>query len=388
MIRTAGLINTLSVFHRSFNRSMCSILTTHPAFSNPTASQATCHLGLFVGQASKWREDGLPWRMYIPHDRWSQRLGKEIGPMEAIERLSKKLPVKFQPMRTLSIVPDFQALEAIVTTLAIPGTKGLAGASKKAGSLQKSTKVQPAPGSIELKYGQATTLTSYSELMLFSAIYNEEVSLPSKSKETTNDEETLLNSQIQIANYIGNLYKRGLTSGIDFYSVEESFSRKFGYHFPRQAALWIPTCILFFPFIASASAMSYIGMEPLGLAELGLAELVQTVKNKDDMLTDVEYGLVLGGVVSMLLTTFRSLYLSFSPLGFPLTAYKAFKCLCDGVPICLQEVQMKTVRVPFLTTIVYFTKYRPGDLIENSYQLEKFYHMQTNSEKILIGKEE
>jgi len=73
----------------------------------------------------------------------------------------------------------------------------------------------------------------------------------------------------------------------------------------------------------------------------------------------------------------RSLWLSLlTPLGFRLTAYEAFCRISRREPTVFQEVKMHTLRVPFLTTLSWFTNYRPGDIIDSPDKLTKFHSMQ------------
>ena len=85
-----------------------------------------------------------------------------------------------------------------------------------------------------------------------------------------------------------------------------------------------------------------------------------------------------GGAWAVLRAASKTLF-NATPLGFQLTAYAAFMRLACGEPIVLQQMTMNTIRVPFVTSLSYFTVYRPGDIIGDAEDLATFYALHKKS---------
>ena len=375
-------------------------LTTHAFFAGTTVTEASEHLGLFVGSGSAWRSRGLPWRLYKPGGLFSA----EISALEALKRLADREPVRFQRQRVVTVTPDIKALEGIATGLAAPGLSRLAGATKKAGDVA----VKADPTGIELKYGLPTTLRSLSELKLFSAIYNTEVAIPSPS-ECGNAAEA---QHLRSAHMISEVMNRALESGVEMYSVEERSSVQFVWYLQRLAGFWLPIALaVLTPLLASDAAMATLGLDALPIAPfvgstdetleslkgaasaaaavdlrsvIDPAMLGESIKSGVQGVTGSVGGSVGGGVSGAILggggaavdhvavegaarlTSLHPLHYSSgvaaaaggawavlraasktifnaTPLGFQLTAYAAFMRLARGEPIVLQQMTMNTV---------------------------------------------
>lgn len=347
------------------------------------------HLRYFLGKHSTWRERGLPWRVYAP----GKPFDREISSLDAIARLRREEPVVFQRMRVVTVTPDLKALEALATNVAAPPPlRGLVSNVSKA---KKEAQVQPDPSGWEMPFGYPTTLSSFGELQLFSAIYNEEVSITIEDQDDPNSQE--------IADHISTLMNRTLQSGLDFFENELSFVRRFLFYCRRESLFWIPaSCAVVVPSLLSSTIMSSLfGREPLSIlpkAKVVVAQIanedttVSAVGGATDISTSsslfsslvssptleghaastLDFVAINGGAlgaavcVGIIATASRSAWLAtFTPLGKRVSAFRAFERIRQREPIVIQEVQMNTLRVPFVTTISWFSRYRPGDKCES-----------------------
>jgi len=351
------------------------ILLGHNDFIHTSREEASQHLGLFVGKYSDWRMQGLPWKLYKP---W-YLIQREIGRMEALERLWNNQSVRFQQMRVVTVTPHLNELEMLAPS-------GVAPQGKNA----QSSQVPANPKGWEIRKGNPTTINSFAELKLFTTIYVEALKLPrltisrgNREESKNNNKEPIINEQIMIANQISDLTKRKLESGLDFFSDENMVSRRFFYYLRRQVSFWGPLSLVAAYALASSSVMNLAGMEPYFFLPPDLSQEFSNfflqVPKVDDKLPDVRIIDSSAGICASALSVFvpiRSLWLSLTTsLGFQLTAYETFCRIARGEPTVFQEVQMHTLRVPFLTTLSWFTKYRPGDKITNSEELTRFHSM-------------
>lgn len=360
-------------------------LLDHWDFIDTSKEEGSQYLGLFVGRNSDWRLRGLPWKLYKP---WYWGVGLEISKMDALERLSNNQPVKFQRMRVVTVTPDLKALES----LALPGVAKLV-------STAKTAQVAADPEGLEIRNGIPTTIRSLAELKLFAAIYVEEMKLPENiaiANGFGDHNSKIVNEQIQIANNISDLMSRKLESGLDFFTDETNILRRFAYHIKRQTLFWAPLCLVTAYALSSTSLMRTAGVDPYFFLPPALLQEVSSNLpefmrvNVDGEVPDVtlrESSLgICGGVLSAYVPS-RSFFLSLlTPLGFRLTAYEAFCRIARREPTVFQEVKMHTMRVPFFTTLSWFTNYRPGDIIDSPQELEKFHRMQLMDVKQLTQK--
>lgn len=389
-------------------------LCLHPFFSTTTAAEARSHLGFFVGKNSEWQRNGIPWRVYRP-GVWF-KLGSEVGGMEALQRLKEGQPVCLQRMRVVTLTPDFNALEGLATSLAAPALRGLVKASKETPLSAAS------PHGMEVRTGQPTTIRSFAELKLFSAIYNEDVTLPDRLStqqevdEGRSQEEAHSDVQLSVARLLSSLNTRRLESGLQVFSEETRTSRRFLWHFHRQSLFFIPLALLVVcPALSSTYLSDLLQLQAMPLwpgwpdttehaleslnagAQLlrdGVesavhpstpARLADTIWQSGKFVSDwvaqgkfLEYSVGVGTVAGTSAGLLRSLWLSVfdvTPLGYAVTSYEAFNRVVRGDPIILQEMTLHTLRVPFVTTISWFTLHRPGDRISSPKDLEDFCDM-------------
>jgi len=349
-------------------------LLRHGGFIDTTKEEGSDYLGLFVGQYSVWRARGLPWKLYKP---WNWGIGQEIGEMEALERLSNNEPVRFQRMRVVTVTPDLKALEQ----LAVPAVARL-------GKVAEKSKVAADPQGWEIRNGIPTTIHSLAELKLFTSIYIEELKLPQQVINQGNKDNKfnkIINEQITIANQISDLTKRKLESGLEFFTNEDKVSRRFLYYLQRQVSFWGPLGLVAAYALASPSVMNIVGIEPYFFLPPALLQDIPSIVPEsleiklDSEIKEIPMVESSAGICAAALATLvpiRSLWLSLTtPLGFRLTAYEAFCRIARGEPTVFQEVKMHTLRVPFLTTLSWFTNYRPGNKITSTEELVRFHRM-------------
>jgi len=356
-------------------------ILNHPEIAGTTKEEGAEYLGLYVGRYSEWRAEGLPWKLYRPLTGRGV-LGREISKMEALERISNNQPVKFQRCRIVTVVPDINAVES---------------AAIKRVSQFSTTRTAPIaadPQGFEILNGMPTMISSLPELKLFTAIHFQEIKLPEPLSVTDGDgfEEKknmrIINEQIEIAHNISALLSRRLESCVDFYASETRFFRKMFFHSYRQIVFWVPTSLVAAYVLSSSYFMSRAGLEPwfllpptimqeisVFLHDLLFNHSIEVIEYPDIPFTESSLGFCLAAV-SVYIPS-RCVWLSlFNPLGIHLTVYETFCRMTRGEPSVFQELQIHTFRIPFLTTLSWFTHYRPGDIIDTPCKLVKYKNMQ------------
>ena len=397
------------------------------------------HLSLFVGKHSKWRQKGLPYRVYAPyrtnrlpsnyghllyafgHGSTSSN-GREISVTEALQRLQQGKPVRMQRMRLFRLLPDVTTIEQLALALVPPKARGLNKLVKRPQSGGT-----PYVQGWERRFGLPSTINSFAELKLFSHIYNQDLVLPPP---LPTDSPTVL-EQRGIVKGIGSLMTRTLDSGMYFYTYETRLAKRFVYHMMRKMMFWTPVAVTTIVFLASSPAFmgSVCGVEALpflpwsGVEESTVAassaaidldalppdvqDAAAALKATHEILTNVETAIdpalrdSVKDLETSLLDTARdmgSLAVSltaattisfcrsawqalFTHLGYQICSYEAFKLLARGKKIMLQERIMHSFRVPFTFSVTWFTDYRPGDSCSSAQELHDFC-------KLYLGKSE
>lgn len=301
-----------------------SLLLSHPDFQNVSPTEASFHLGLFIGRSSAWTARGLPWRVYMPG--MGLRTRREVGMLEALHRLEQGLPVLLQPLRCVTMAPDIQHLEKFMAAAVSRGMLG--GAGKTAESLTKSGTLKSIKvEGMELRNGRSVELHSLAELKLFSAIYNDLLprqemvqnayplatpapgssanEIPSRGslnsdrelkseehkEEAQEQHERLQQEQKQqqqhqqqqlekertiqqllvTASHLSMLMDREVKQErgeilLLFYTDETSYLKRFAYYLFQSSALILPASwALLWPLLASDSSMAHIGLDSLPL---------------------------------------------------------------------------------------------------------------------------
>ncbi len=359
------------------------------------------HLSRFVGKNSEWRAKGMPWRIYSAGSS-----KQEIGVLHAMNRLKMNKPVMFQRMRVITVVPDLKLIEQLATNVAAPtALRGVVSGVSKA-SKSVSTNI-PNQSGLEVKYGLPTKIRSLRELEALSAIYNEDVKL---SSEWIESEEEDVKRAVEAAGHISSLMTRNLESGIDFFTEETRLERRFVYFLRRESYFWIPLSLLTVtPLLSSSTVMSNLfALESIPLlpkflfsssspssssfsnisqlsdptADDVTARILSDVSNTASESLCYLGSLGNGLAFAFIAASTRSIWLaSFTELGFRLSAYSAFLRVIRGEPIVVQEMMMHTLRVPFITTISWFSNFRPGDRCRNLVDLRRIREIYTGSSK-------
>lgn len=412
-------------------------LASHPFFASATVAEASEHLGIFVGSDSEWRSRGLPWRLYAP----SFPRDYEISSLAALRRLEVGKPVRFQRQRIVTVTPDIKALEGLATGLAAPGLSRLAGSAKKVDSQVKAdpTGIELRYG-LPTTLNSLAELKLFSaiynlEVALPDPQLHSETGSGSESSSSSSTSATEEALHLDTATKISQLMNRSLESGLEMYSVEDRVHVQFWWYFQRLAGFYLPLSLaLLTPALASDAVMASLGLcEALPIAPFfGSADATLASLSAGDLSLGVSIdlesvgeslksgvkgaaGTVAGTVTGSssgaaeidLNATMRSLNpLAYSsgvatvaglgvsvaraatkaifnrtPLGFQVTAYEAFNRVTRGEPIVLQQMTMNTFRVPFITSLSYFSVYRPGDIIENVDDLAAFHTLHRSGKK-------
>ena len=104
--------------------------------------------------------------------------------------------------------------------------------------------------------------------------------------------------------------------------------------------------------------------------------------NWDVLKTLVTYGAVAGGAYKGLDSA------RVATKGVAVNAVEGLERVLEGKPVVLQQTQMRSVGVPIVGKVSWFSDYGKGSTIASTTDLDTFYYMQNQAAKLPSEKEE
>lgn len=289
---------------------------------------------------------GFPWRLQVSsQEGLSGKLTgtKDLGDMEALRRLQKGESVLFQPMRNLQLDLSSDSLGAIAAAGTVAGTD-VASMSKLA-TITKNTRVSPGSQGFELRHGEPVEVRNLAELKLLYQMYRPEDKITSKNPVT------------MAANQLAHFNQPQGDYGWRFYQKDESngaarIAKAFAKNALRGAAM-------------GAAVGAMIGA-PIGLFTQSLGAFFASAGIGAGAFA------LYGGVDGA-----RS-----AAKGKPINTVEVLDSVLKQQPVEFQETQMRSVGVPVLGKVSWFSDRGKSSTINNPQELDTFYYMQNQAAKI------
>ena len=273
----------------------------------------------------------------------------EISELEAMDRLKAGQPVFLEPMRNLNLSINADSLGALAAAGTLSGAASLDGVSKVA-NFSKDAKVGANNG-IELKFGAPILVSSYSELKLVFQMYNPD--------EKVADKNPVANAAHQLSSFTK---KMGSTYPWRFYKKadDNTIAR-----------------------VAKASAKQGFSGALVGVALGGMigGPIGLFTGNWSVLKILATYGGMIGGGYAALDAG------RVAAKGESINVVEALERITQGKEVMLQETVMRSVTVPFLGNVAWFTDRGKGSSVSSVGTLDRLYWM-LNPDKQEEKKEE
>lgn len=306
---------------------------TGDEYKNISDRQAGQMLGYFT---QKMKDLGFPWRLKTAEEQnGQQRMRGAISELDALDRLKAGKPIFLEPMRNLNLAINADSLGALAAAGTLSGAASLDGVSKMA-TFSKDAKVGANNG-IELKFGAPIMVSSYSELKLVYQMYNPE--------DQVADKNPVANAAHQLSSFTK---KMGTTYPWRFYRKADDNT------VARVAKA--STKAGFSGALVGAAVGTMIG-GPIGLftGNWNVLKIMAT------------YGALIGGGYAALDAG------RVAAKGESINVVEALERINQGQEVMLQETVMRSVTVPFLGNVAWFTDRGPASSIDSVGKLDRLY---------------
>lgn len=298
-------------------------------------------LGWFT---QKMQDQGFPWKLYTPPEGNLARK-QACSELEALARLRGGQPVLFQPRRALQLdfSPDSIGALAAVGALRGGDVTGL----QTAAALSKTSKVTPGNQGMELDFGAPVMVKSFSELKLLFQMYNPEA--PFKAE----------NPIGKAAHQLTYFTQKTLGGAFPWRFYEKSDDNVVARVLKAAVRRGVAGALI------GAGLGAVVG-GPVGLFT-GSWTALKTLAMMGGTIGGV-FGAVDAGRVAA--------------KGKELNAVQTLERVLEGKPVTFQETQMRSIGVPVLGKISWFSDYGKGSEIGSAQDLETFYWMQDQAAKL------
>lgn len=304
-------------------------------YKNITDRQAGQMLGYFT---QKMKDLGFPWRLKTAEDvKGVQKMRGAISELEAMDRLKKGQPVFLEPMRNLNLSINADSLGALAAAGTLGGATALDGVSKVA-AFAKDGKVGANNG-VELKHGAPILVSSYAELKLVFQMYNPDDKVSEKNP--------VAKSAHQLSSFTK---KMGTSYPWRFYKKADDNTLMRVARSSARAG--------FSGALVGAALGTMIG-GPIGLftGNWSILKIMAT------------YGGMIGGGYAALDAG------RVAAKGEPINVVEALERINQGQEVVLQETVMRSVTVPFLGNVAWFTDRGKGSSVASPGTLDQLYWM-------------
>lgn len=319
------------------------ILLDSGEYKNIPERDAAKMLGYFT---QAMQNQGFPWKLQVSSKEGLQ--GKLTGTntlsdLQALRRLQKEEPVLFQPMRNLQLDLSSDSLGAIAAAGTASTGQDMASMNRLA-TLTKNTRVTPGSQGVELRHGEPVLVRNLSELKLLYQMYNLEEKVVSKDQVG------------QAAHQLSYFNQQAGDYGWRFYQKEDTgnagrIAQAMYRNAIRGAAMGV-------------AAGSMVGL-PIGV-------LTQSLHN----------GLMTLGVGALAFGIYGAVEgARTAAKGKPLNTVQALDKVLKGSPLEVQETQMRSIGVPVVGKISWFSDRGKACTIEGPKELDTLFWMQNQAAK-------
>jgi hypothetical protein len=289
---------------------------------------------------------GFPWRLYASSKEGltGKLTGtKTLSDMDALRRLQRGEAVLFQPMRNLQLDLSSDSLGAIAAAGTLSPGSDMSSVSRLA-ALSKNTRVSPGSQGYELKHGEPVEVKNLAELKLLYQMYRPEETISTK------------NPVARAASQLAYFNQQQGDYGWRFYQKDQSnalgrIAKQMYQNGLKGAAM-------------GAAVGAMVGI-PLGL-------VTQSLKNFLLAVAAGSGAFALYGGAEGARTAAK---------GKPLNTVAALDAVLKKQPLEFQETQMRSVGVPVLGKVSWFTDRGANNTVSSPQELETLYWMQNQAAK-------
>lgn len=289
---------------------------------------------------------GFPWRLYASSkEGLSGKLTgtKPLSDLDALRRLQRGEAVLFQPMRNLQLDLSSDSLGAIAAAGTLSPGSDMSSVSRLA-ALSKNTRVSPGSQGYELKHGEPVEVKNLAELKLLYQMYSPQETITTK------------NPVARAASQLAYFNQQQGDYGWRFYQKDQSnalgrIAKQMYQNGLKGAAM-------------GAAVGAMVGL-PLGLVTQSLQNFLLAVG-----LSSGAFALY-GGAEGA-----RT-----AAKGKPLNTVAALDAVLKKQPLEFQETQMRSVGVPVLGKVSWFSDRGANNTVSSPEELETFYWMQNQAAK-------
>ncbi|MBM3462046.1 MAG: hypothetical protein FJX76_08095 [Armatimonadetes bacterium] len=312
-------------------------------YKNVAERDAARMLGYFT---QKLQDAGFPWSLYdCTVDGEKVTSGKAISEIEALRKLRNNEHVLFQPMRNLQLNLSSESLGALAAAGAVGG-QDMTHMTRVA-NFTKTAQVSPGSQGYELKFGAPVVVSTAGQLKLLYEMYNPEVKINEN------------NAVGKAAHQLSYFTKETMGSPYPWRFFKESTENKI----VRMARAAVPGL--------AGGALVGAGIGGMLGAPIALFTGNWTVAK-----TLATYGGMIGGAYKFF-DSART-----AAKGTPINAVEALSRVLDGQGVIFQETTMRSVGVPIIGKISWFSDHGEGSVISNPAELDTFFWMQNQAAKM------
>jgi hypothetical protein len=319
------------------------VLLDSPEYKNISERDAAKMLGYFT---QAMQNQGFPWKLQISSKEGLQGKltgTKGLSDLEALRRLQKNEPVLFQPMRNLQLDLSSDSLGAIAAAGTASTGQDMSSMNRLA-TLTKNTRVTPGSQGVELRHGEPVLVRNLSELKLLYQMYNLEEK--KVSKDTIG----------QAAHQLSYFNQQAGDYGWRFYQKEDT-----------NAAGRIATQAY-----RNAIRGAAMGVAAGSMVGLPIGVLTQSLHN----------GLVTLGVGALAFGLYGAVEgIRTAAKGKPLNTVQALDKVLNDQPLEIQETQMRSIGVPVVGKISWFSDRGKACSIQGPKELDTLFWMQNQAAK-------
>ncbi len=330
----------LDKFRPSYDK--LNIHLDQPDYQNIQDLEAANMLGHFT---QTMQNNGYPWKLMSAESAKSGgfKKGSAVSDLEALNRLKNGQPVLLQPMRDLQLDLSSGSITAIAAAGSVASTD-MSGLSKVA-TYSKSAKVNAGSQGLSVKFGEPVVIENFAQLKLLHQMYDPAEKIEGKSETAKTAHQFSYFTQKTV----------GSAFPWRFYVKDNSNTfLRVAKHTTKGAATGAA--------VGGALAGAFGAIMALGFKDWSYLTGAAAI------------GATIGGVSGGYENARTSLK------GTPINSVQALENVLNEKEVIFQESRARSVNVPILGKISWFSDQGKGSKIQSPDQLNTFYYMQSQDD--------
>lgn len=313
-----------------------------PEYQNVKDLEAANMLGHFT---QTMQNNGYPWRLHEARSMpdGSFKKGSSVSDLEALQRLKRGEPLLMQPMRDLQLDLSSGSITAIAAAGSMTNA-GMSGLTRVA-DYSKNTQVSAGSQGLSVKFGEPVVVENFAQLKLLHQMYD-----PSEKIKPTSE-------TAKVARQFSYFTEKTVSSAYPwrFYQKDDSNAvLRVAKHTSKGALTGAA--------VGGALAGAFGAILAFGLRDWNYLTGAAAV------------GAAIGGISGGYESARTSLK------GTPVSAVEALEKVLNEEQVVFQESRARSINVPILGKISWFSDQGKGSKIHNPDELNTFYFMQSQEE--------